>query len=81
MEGWKQWIYGWNGERVSHLGSLERMTQDQEKDGRMRGWMEVMVVVCKKDGGKEEGARVKERDTKQEKKTFFWVIQSLYKQQ
>lgn len=27
----------------------------------MRGWMELMVVVCRKEGGKEEGTRDKER--------------------
>lgn len=51
MEGWV------DGERVSHLGSLLRMTQHQEKDGGMRRWMEIMVVVCRKEGGKEEGSR------------------------
>lgn len=39
--GWRDesdgWMDGWMGERVSHLGSLERMTQHQEKDERMDG--------------------------------------------
>lgn len=35
-DGWREgWMDGWG--RESHLGSLERMTQHQEKDERMDG--------------------------------------------
>lgn len=55
----------------------QRMTPHQDRDGRMRGWMQIMMVEYKKEGRKEEeGRRDKNRDTKQEKSTFFWAMQS-----
>lgn len=44
--------------------------------------MQIMMVEYKKEGRKEEeGRRDKNRDTKQEKSTFFWVMQSWCTQQ
>ena len=64
-------VDGGMGERVSHLGSLERVTQHQEKDGGMRGWM---VVECRK--GRKRG-RNEEYNTGEEED----VMQSLNKHQ
>lgn len=62
-------------ERVSHLGSLERMTRHQEKDERMGG---EMVVVCGKEGGKKKETWDKETENRR-RRHFFWVMQSLKK--
>lgn len=54
----------------------QRMTPHQDRDGRMRGWMQIMMVEYKEGRKEEEGRRDKNRDTKQEKSTFFWAMQS-----
>lgn len=38
-----------------------------------------MVVECRKEGEKEEEG-TQDRKTKQENKTFFWLMQTLYTQ-
>lgn len=44
--------------------------------------MQIMMVEYKKEGRKEEGgAHDKNRDTKQGKSTFFWVMKSWCTQQ
>lgn len=55
----------------------QRMTPHQDRDGRMRRWMQIMMVEYKKEGIKEEeGAHDKNRDIKQEKSTILWVMKS-----
>lgn len=66
-------IDGW-GERVSHLGSLERMTPHQEKDERMGGENGGGVW----EGGRKEGRNTGQRETENRRRRhFFWVMQSL----
>lgn len=72
MDGWMD-----REKSVSPGQPRQRMTPHQDRDGRMRGWMQIMTVEYKKEGRKEEeGAHDKNRDTKQEKSTLFWLMKS-----
>lgn len=79
--GWRDGSNGWRdglmGGRVSHLGSLQQMTQHQEKgwrDERMDGENGGGVV-----GRREEKRKERKHGTKRNIKTggdkFFWVMQ------